>query len=549
MAISIREALQLPVMSQTKLVAGFDGLDNMIEWVTIVEVLEDINRLQDGEFLITTGFGLMESEEKQRQFQRLISMKKLSGVAIYTGFYLQEIPPAFIEAANDHHLPLIQIPTSLNFSMITKAILEQIVNNQMRLLRYSLNIHRQLTALALSNKGLNGITETLSNLINGSIVVYTSFGHITHHAIRHDTIRWSDEHTLIIDDEQVPLSFQPERHSEAFREYVLQSHKVHTRRIGTEETTFGYVVAVKEESQWEDMDTVAIEHAATVYAIEYLKAQAVEETHMRLQGEFLDDIMRPDRENRHSVVQRAKNFGLDLTKGKAVLNVQIQSPHTGETHIVKRLYDVIHHVLSYNGTHFIVRNKHNGYLVLLEVNRQPDRTAKQKTVHLSREILDYWNRFFPRNPIVIGIGRTYDHIDRIAESAKEADYAVTLRELLPNPAPVTHYDELGMYHLLLTLREKGVELRDLYEDPLSSFLNGDKRNRELLITLETYLHHNQNMQQTANHLYIHRHTLKYRLIQIEKKTGLCLDSPDDRMKLHLAVLAHKLVQLMEKKLL
>ena len=89
MAISIREALQLPVMSQTKLVAGFDGLDNMIEWVTIVEVLEDINRLQDGWFLITTGFGLMESEEKQRQFQRLISMKKLSGVAIYTGFYLQ----------------------------------------------------------------------------------------------------------------------------------------------------------------------------------------------------------------------------------------------------------------------------------------------------------------------------------------------------------------------------------------------------------------------------------------------------------------------------
>jgi len=159
------------------------------------------------------------------------------------------------------------------------------------------------------------------------------------------------------------------------------------------------------------------------------------------------------------------------------------------------------------------------------------------------------NRFFPRNPIVIGIGRTYDHIDRIAESAKEADYAVTLRELLPNLAPVTHYDELGMYHLLLTLREKGVELRDLYEDHLSSFLNGDKRNRELLITLETYLHHNQNMQQTANHLYIHRHTLKYRLIQIEKKTGLCLDSPDDRMKLHLAVLAHKLVQLMEKKLL
>ena len=258
---------------------------------------------------------------------------------------------------------------------------------------------------------------------------------------------------MIIDDEQVPLSFQPERHSEAFREYVLQSHKVHTRRIGTEETTFGYVVAVKEESQWEDMDTVAIEHAATVYAIEYLKAQAVEETHMRLQGEFLDDIMRPDRENRHSVVQRGKNFGLDLTKGQAVLNVRnSKPPHWRDPHrqaAVRR--DPPRVELQRHALH---RSEQAQRVpVLLEVNRQPD-TAKQKTVHLSREILDYWNRFFPRNPIVIGIGRTYDHIDRIAESAKEADYAVTLRELLPNPAPVTHYDELGMYHLLLTLRER-----------------------------------------------------------------------------------------------
>ncbi|MFC9600239.1 PucR family transcriptional regulator ligand-binding domain-containing protein [Peribacillus butanolivorans] len=73
MAIRIYEALQLPIMKQTKLTAEKKGLQNWIKWVTIVEVIEDIYRLQDGEFLITTGFGLGENTEKRKEFEKLLS--------------------------------------------------------------------------------------------------------------------------------------------------------------------------------------------------------------------------------------------------------------------------------------------------------------------------------------------------------------------------------------------------------------------------------------------------------------------------------------------
>ena len=114
MTITIREALQLPDMVQTRLIAGAGGLDNPIRWVTIVEVLEDTSRLQEGEFLITTGFGLTGNPMRLSSFIPSLAKQKLSGVAIHTGFYLREIPEAFIEMANRHQLPLIEIPTEIN---------------------------------------------------------------------------------------------------------------------------------------------------------------------------------------------------------------------------------------------------------------------------------------------------------------------------------------------------------------------------------------------------------------------------------------------------
>lgn len=60
MSISVQEAISLPVMKEAKIRGGAGGIDNQIKWVTIVEIIEDINRFQEGEFLITTGYGLNE---------------------------------------------------------------------------------------------------------------------------------------------------------------------------------------------------------------------------------------------------------------------------------------------------------------------------------------------------------------------------------------------------------------------------------------------------------------------------------------------------------
>ena len=292
MAIRIYEALQLPIMKQTKLTAGKKGLQNWIKWVTIVEVIEDIYRLQDGEFLITTGFGLGENTEKRKEFEKLLSIGKLSGIAIYTGFYLKEIPKSFITIANEFALPLIEIPANINFSMITKELLVQIVNKQSQTFEYSLRIHQDFTRLVLEQHGFDPITKTLHEIIDASVILIAQDEIISSY-IKHDFIDINNLKNLY--------------------EKQMDNYKISSQPIIANKNTYGSVLIIKEKRLSEELDSIAIEHATTVYAIEFLRRKAVEETQLRLTSDFLEEVLNPIIPNNKDMIERGRKLGVDLS--------------------------------------------------------------------------------------------------------------------------------------------------------------------------------------------------------------------------------------------
>src|SRR5690625_4152885 len=216
-SMRVKDALQLPIMNETKLVAGEQGLNNQIKWVTIVEVLEDIERIQSGEFLITTGFELLKDQTRLDTFHTLLRSSSVSGVAIYTSFYMTEIPESFIQAANENDLPLIEIPVDINFSEITRAILEQIVNRQAHVLAHSERIHSELSNLILNDQSLHEVTKRLAQLTAAQIIIYDEF---------YERIYMNDDHFTTNDEPTSTDHFQKTIDSRASRS--------EERRVGKE---------------------------------------------------------------------------------------------------------------------------------------------------------------------------------------------------------------------------------------------------------------------------------------------------------------------------
>lgn len=76
-----------------------------------------------------------------------------------------------------------------------------------------------------------------------------------------------------------------------------------------------------------------------------------------------------------------------------------------------------------------------------------------------------------------------------------------------------------------------------YKTLLASLHRYDQEHHgDLIKTLDAYLRHGGNSTRTANALYIHRNSLRYRLARIQALTGLDHDDPDMRLALQVALL-------------
>lgn len=548
-AITVKDALQLPIMQTTKLVAGSKGIENKIKWVTIVEVLEDIERIQDGEFLITTGFNLLEDENRMEVFHNLLRLRPLSGVAIYTSFYMEKIPESFIALADKHHLPLIEIPTDINFSEITKVVLQHIVNKQTRLLEQSENIHHELSTMILNDQSLTEVTNRLAQLTDSEICIYNEFYEISYTSSNSSFQTTNRPSKIFFTTNQQEIDISKyllcSLEKEAKEHIQLEDQVITIYPIIAKQSCFGWIVMVKATDQWQELDDIAIERAASIYAMEFLKVQAVEETQLRLQSNLLEDIFSKNYLNERFIIDQALKLNYDLTVNQTVFYITFLETKKVDIHLVDRLYLMVEHLLIQKSKAHMMQTKLQSIILLTNINGNTEDEQYNQAVQLAKELQGEWNYYFPNHKLLIGIGKFYDQVDQLGRSAKEAQYAAKLTNLIDAKKNITHYSDLGMYDLLLEMNQKGIDLSEIYKDNIYKLLAGE-REIDLIETIDAYFKNSQSIQRTAEKLFIHRHTLRYRLNQIEQRTGLSLKSTDDLLKLQLGIMAYKLVNILNQ---
>jgi purine catabolism regulator len=508
MSITLKEALMLPDIQQMKLVGGHGGLHHIIKWVTIVEIIEDVTRLQEGEFLITTGYGL-DTEKKQGNFIAKLAQQKLSAVAIHTGFYMKQIPEEFIAAANAYDLPLIEIPRHMNFSEVTKALLGHIVNRQLQLIHDTQQIHRELTLLALNNKGLNPLVHTLAARLQADVDVYDA---------RQNRLEGNREQIAIF-----PFLDEMEEKEKKVSMPLLLSDNQLLHPIATDQEHYGFL-HIQKKTPLTEMDHLIIEQASTVCAIEFLKQKAVDEALLRLQEDVLDELLENSERDEAYLQKLAHKLGYHLSGTMVVMQLASSSDTS--------LRPLVQHWVQKQNKPALLREKQRTITLLLSIQHEKD--VKKAAQSLIQEA-----QLHSADTLYIGMSRPFSGLKEIASHAREA--RETLQVAITTGERLLSYEQIGAYAPLLQMKAAGVALTSLYRpllDPLIAY--DQKHGSSLLDTLECYLQHNSNIKNTAAALFIHRHTLKYRLEQIAEKTQKDLQNAHVLTQLHLALMAYRL---------
>lgn len=134
----------------------------------------------------------------------------------------------------------------------------------------------------------------------------------------------------------------------------------------------------------------------------------------------------------------------------------------------------------------------------------------------------------------IGIGTAYEYINEFKLSYQEAKNALKISKMVKQDTQIYFYDDLDLYSFIAQVTN-GKFLDDYVEHKIGKLLEIDRTQEGNLVeTLEAYLDHNCNANATAEYLYIHRNTMRYRLDKIRHTLNADFNNLSDCIEFKLA---------------
>jgi sugar diacid utilization regulator len=143
----------------------------------------------------------------------------------------------------------------------------------------------------------------------------------------------------------------------------------------------------------------------------------------------------------------------------------------------------------------------------------------------------------------IGRSRVAADAGDLHRAGNEALLAANVADGEGEDGKVLAFEETGAYRLLLSaMSEDPAELQRFYAETLEPLVAYDEQyETDLVNTVETFLDADGNVANTAQRLFTHRHTIRYRLERVRELSGLDVGSTDGREKLSLGLKAMRVL--------
>lgn len=112
-----------------RVIAGKEGMSNIVQWVHTVEDIEVSDFLHGGELIFTTGIA-NKGQDWMLPFVKNLIEKHVSGLVLNIGPYIKAIPAKVISYCNENNFPLMDIPWKTRIVDISRDFCNQIILNE-----------------------------------------------------------------------------------------------------------------------------------------------------------------------------------------------------------------------------------------------------------------------------------------------------------------------------------------------------------------------------------------------------------------------------------
>ena len=160
------------------LLAGEHRLDTPVRWVAVSELEDPTPYLEGGELLLTTGLRLT-ARKADAYIERLVAAG-VAGLGLAVGLTHATVPTALVDAANDHELPLLEVPEPTPFIAISQAVSQWLSAAENEAVTRAAQAQRDLTRAALAPDGEAAVVARLHRELDADVLLLDASARVVH---------------------------------------------------------------------------------------------------------------------------------------------------------------------------------------------------------------------------------------------------------------------------------------------------------------------------------------------------------------------------------
>src|SRR5579864_4296225 len=308
--VTVSEVLRLALPPATVVAGGAAGLGNAATWARLLRTRPtSLGRIENGEIWLLSAAALQLVGDRRAVARMVRDMGQAGVVAFVTP---EALGPEVAAEADDVQTPILCVPGDTSLVEIEKAIVAVLVDRDRAIGQRVQEIYERLLATLIEDRGLELISDIVSDVTGKAVylldehfqpTVQTGGGDRAAEALADVRRRYWEGQLGNVSERPIvvrPLNEEPT--ALALRPLTLRG------------AVEGYLALVGPVEDFADFDHQVADRAASVLAIELAKQSAVVAARLRLQGDFLSDLLDDPNPPDEALVERARRLGYDLSR-------------------------------------------------------------------------------------------------------------------------------------------------------------------------------------------------------------------------------------------
>ncbi|MFQ6834830.1 MAG: PucR family transcriptional regulator [Enterococcus faecalis] len=533
----LAEVLALPRFSDLQLLSSHSNLTQPLESVEITETPDVADFIPKNVMILTTAMIYKDDQEKLKPFIDSLKQAECTALGIKVGRFLDEISPEIVAYASAVDLPLIKIPSTQPLGGLLHEIVGYLRDSKTEQMSAAFDIQKRFSTLLMQDVDATRFIAEFAKILNAPIILLSPWQQV----IAHSNYFYGNQKSAEFFIEQLSKDHfqQLAQEKKIFRLQDEQQENIQVAGFPIRVNDYFpyYLLVLSPEQIPYPISEFAIDQAILVLTFMLFKNQKIAESFEHLKTDFLDRLL----DTHQKALSKHQNW-LELWKNYRLINSDyyqlaivygVTKPEN-ETHIryqqaegqlifqwlKEQLPEILPDVALFklknqNKSILIFQSKKNDHLMIL-----------QNLAERLQQALPITIRF--------ALGNAYENLEDLPNSYIEAFSTLEASLHAQKPATVQLFHPKGLAGLFEKIGTEDVEyfcqqqLKELAY-PTEPTL------QELRKTLKVFLDFNCEITKTANALYLHRNTIKYRMNQCEKLLGTSIQEPETSLLLRVAL--------------